>query len=252
MFETYPLVAAVQFEPSKLDVQKNVAVALQLSFEAAAKGASVIVLPELCMSGYSLTSPEEAASCSQDRLGYQTEAMSEISKRFGCHIIFGYVELHESRLYNSAAVVGPMGLEANVQKHNLYGADNMWAEPAESLHPVVITKAGRLGILICRDIMNNYRESYQFFSGDHRFYRQGSADTVALLTNWGSTYAYPDSSWVELGEELRSNVIVSNRVGTDGDVTFKGGSCIIDRDRRIWTNGSSFSDAAVVGGYVKL
>lgn len=244
------IVAAVQFEPKLLDVNRNLATALQLTFEAAAKGARVVVLPELCISGYVMHDKREAMSCAQDRHGYQTEAFTAIAQRFGCHVVFGYVELLEGMLYNSAAVVGPCGLEANAQKHNLWASDNMWAQPSEALAPVIITPAGRLGVLICRDGSNNYRESYQFHKPDHRFYRKGSVDTIALLTNWGGDYGYPDSSWVELVEETRANLIVSNRVGQERDLKFKGGSCVIDRDRRIWTNGSNFTEAAVVGGIV--
>lgn len=244
-----PIVAAVQLEPKLLDVHKNLATALQLSFEAAAKGARIVVLPELCLSGFVLRNPQEAMQCAQDRHGYQTEAFTEIARRFGCHVVFGYVELCEGKLYNSAAVVGPNGLEANAQKHNLWGSDNLWACPSEALNPVVITPVGRLGVLICRDAMNKYRESYRFEHGQ-RFYSRGSVDVVALLTNWGGDYGYPDSSWVELSEELDANIVVSNRVGKERDMKFKGGSCIIDRDRRVWTNGSSFTEAAVVGGVV--
>ena len=243
------IVAAVQFEPKLLDVHKNLATALQLSFEAAAKGARVVVLPELCIGGYVLREPREAMEVAQDRHGYQTEAFTAITQRFNCHIVFGYTELCEGKLYNSAAVVGPCGLEANAQKHNLWGSDNMWAQPSDALNPVVITPAGRLGVLICRDAMNKYRESYQF-AGDQKFYRRGGVDTIALLTNWGGDYGYPDSSWVELVEDTRANLIVSNRVGQERDLKFKGGSCVIDRDRRIWTNGSNFTEAAVVGGVV--
>lgn len=243
------LVAAVQFEPKLLDVNKNLATALQLSFEAAAKGARVVVLPELCIGGYVLHSPQEAMQVAQDRHGYQTEAFMAIAQRFNCRIVFGYTELLEGKLYNSAAVVGPCGLEANAQKHNLWGSDNLWAQPSEAINPVVITPAGRLGVLICRDAMNKYRDSYQFENGA-QFYQRGSIDTIALLTNWGGEYGYPDSTWVELVESTRANLIVSNRVGQERDLKFKGGSCIIDRDRRIWTNGSNFTEAAVVGGIV--
>lgn len=243
------IVAAIQFEPRLLDVHRNLATALQLTFEAAAKGARVVVLPELCVGGYVLRSPQEAMQVAQDRHGYQTEAFTAIAQRFNCHIVFGYTELLEGKLYNSAAVVGPYGLVANAQKHNLWGSDNMWAQPSEAQNPVVITPAGRLGVLICRDVMNKYRESYQF-NHDTKFYRRGSVDTIALLTNWGSDYGYPDSAWVELVEDTRANLIVSNRVGQERDLKFKGGSCVIDRNRRIWTHGSNFTEAAVVGGIV--
>jgi predicted amidohydrolase len=249
---TTPIVAAVQFQPKMLDVYANLKTAQQLAFEAASKGACLVVLPELCLSGYVLNSQREAADCAQESNGYQTAAFAPIAKKFNTHIVFGYVEHRDGKLYNSAAVVGPTGLVSNCQKHNLWGPDNMWAEMAESIHPVATTRAGRLGVLICRDVMNNYRDTYRHYNSENRFYRNGSVDTVALLTNWGSDYGYPDSSWVELAEETGANVVVSNRVGKERDLKFKGGSCVIDRNRKIWTNGSSFTDSAVVGGAVLL
>jgi len=246
------IVAAVQFQPKILDVHSNIAAAQQLAFEAAAKGAGLVVLPELCISGYSLRDKREASSCSQEKNGYQTEAFLPIARRFNAHIVFGYVELCEGKLYNSAAIVGPMGLEGNCRKHNLWGPDNLWAESADNIHPVINTRAGRLGTLICRDALNNYRESYRYFKHDNKFYRRGSVDTIALLTNWGSDYGYPDSTWVELVEETDANVVVSNRVGKERDLKFKGGSAVIDRNKKVWTHGSSFTESAVVGGIVLL
>jgi predicted amidohydrolase len=246
------IVASVQFCPVLLDVQKNIATGLQLAFEACAKGARVVVLPELCTSGYVLRSPQEAMSCAQEKDGYQTEAFSALAKKFNCHIIFGYVELCDGKLYNSAAVVGPKGLEGNFQKHNGYGSDNMWFTPSEQGPARVLTHAGRLGVLICRDAMNNFRESYYAYNPRHKFYNKGDVDTIALPCNWGGDYGYPDSAWVELAEKLRANIIVSNRTGKERDMEFKGGSAIIDRNCRIWTNGSSFTEAAVVGGVVIL
>lgn len=246
------IVAAVQFQPKLHDVHFNLKVAQQMAFEAAAKGASLVVLPELSISGYVLNDKNEAMNCAQDKCGYQTEAFVPIARRFNTHIVFGYVELSEGKLYNSAAVVGPSGVVANCRKHNLWGSDNLWAEAADNLHPVVPTRAGRLGILICRDVMNNYRDTYKFYQHENRFYKKGSVDTIALLTNWGSDYGYPDSSWMELAEETCANVVVSNRVGHERDLKFKGGSAVIDRNRKVYTNGSSFTEAAVVGGLVLL
>lgn len=244
------IVAAVQFEPKILDVHKNIAVAKQLAFEAAGKGAKIIVLPELCTSGYVLRSKAEAASCAQERDGYQTEAFIPIAKKFNTHIVFGYVELCEGKLYNSAAIIGPNGLAGNTQKHNLWGSDALWAESSECLSPVINTPVGRLGVLVCRDVMNNFRESYKFYKFENKFYKKGSVDSIALLTNWGSDFGYPDNSWIELSEETGANVIVANRIGKERDMKFKGGSCVIDRNKKVWTHGSSFTESAVVGGIV--
>lgn len=247
-----PIVAAVQYAPKLLDVNANVQTAQQMSFEAAAKGAALIVLPELCTSGYAIRDKREAMDCAQQKSGYQTEALLPIARRFNTRIVLGYVELFEGNLYNSAVVIGPGGVEANVRKHNLWGPDQLWATPAEEMHPVITTPVGRLGVLICRDVMNNYRDSYKYYKAEQRFYKKGSVDTIALLSNWGSDYGFPDSSWVELAEETGANVVVSNRVGEERDLKFKGGSAIIDRNRKVYSFGSSFTEAAVVGGVVIL
>ena len=246
------VVAAVQFEPILGRVQENLATALELTFEAAGKGAMLVVLPESCIGGYVLRSPEEALDVAQTRDGYQTCAFEPIARKFGCHIVFGYTELYEGKLYNSAAIVGPSGLVGNASKHNLYGSDALWAQPSEAPAPCIITPAGRLGVLICKDVSNRYRESYIFHQPQQRFYKMGSVDTIAVLSNWGPQYGFPDSAWIDLVEETRANVVVSNRVGVERDMSYKGGCAIIDRDRRIWTNGSSFTEACVVGGVVVL
>ena len=51
------IVAAIQFAPKLLEVHENLGTAAQLAHEAAAKGAGVIVLPEMCVSGYTLQNP---------------------------------------------------------------------------------------------------------------------------------------------------------------------------------------------------
>lgn len=246
------VVASVQFAPELLNVDKNLAIAKQLAFEAAAKGAQLVVLPELCISGFGLTSVKEAARCAQERNGYQTKAMQAIAEQFGCHVVFGYVELYEGKFYNAAAVVGPQGLVGNTQKHNRFGNDNNWATASECMDPVAITAAGRTGVLICRDSKNNFRETYAHYKPNHKFYKKGSVDTICLLTNWGNGFSFPDSAWTELSEGTSANVIVSNRVGKDRDLKFKGGSCICTRSGVLYTFGSSFTEAAVVGGLIEL
>lgn len=246
------IVAAVQFEPKILQVHENLGTAVQLVHEAALKGASVIVLPELCISGYALENSTEAIECAQQRDGYQTQAFTRIAESHNCHIVLGYVELRDGKLYNSAAVIGPKGLESNVQKHNLWANDYLWATPSEVVHPVIVTRAGRLGTLVCNDVLNNHRSTYKFYNENHRFYKKGSVDTIALLTNWGGEYGYPDNTWVDLSEQTCANVIVSNRIGEERNLKFKGGSVIIDRNKKVWTNGSSFTESAVVGGLIIL
>lgn len=238
------LVTSIQFAPLPHQPKKNLAKATQLVHEAAIKGAKIIVLPELCMSGRNLNTIREACNVAQEKNGYQTKALHEIALANNCFIVFGFVELCEGKLHNSAGIIGPAGLVGIGRKHNLDGNDYLWADMAENLHPIVPTPWGRIGILIGRDIINEERAS-QPFRVKQPFYRKGSLDVLCLLSNSSSDVGYPASPWMELCEGLGTNVIVSNELGLD-----KGGSCIIDREQNVHTFGSSFAETAVVGGYI--
>jgi len=242
------IVAACQFAPKLFEVDNNVAVAQQMTFEAFAKGARVVVLPECCTSGYSFQNEQEAAKCAQSRDGWQTQSFVQLCKSFNSHVVFGYVELHEGKLYNSAAIVGPKGLEGNSQKHNRFGSDALWATPSEAMFPIVLSAAGRLGCVICKDVRNNYRDSYVHYDPDHKFYRKGDVDTIALPVNWAQNFSFPGDAWLDLQESTAANVIVANRFGKERDTKFKGGSCVISRDGTVYTNGNEFDAPCIVGG----
>lgn len=247
-------VAAVQYCPSPKDVSRNLDVAQQMAYEAAIGKAVVVVLPELCMSGRNLESSIDAMECAQDRCGSQTAVMVQVAARTGCHIVFGYVELCDGVLYNSAAVVGPYGLEANVRKHNLWGNDHFWASPSNDLMPIVTTLAGRLGVLIGNDAMNNHRLTYDLYVPENRFYYKGSVDVIATLTNWNEGFVqpvnYPSDEWIRLAESTKACIIVSNTVFPEAVDSLHGGSCVIDKGMHVQKDGSSFLEPTIVYGRI--
>lgn len=244
------IVAGIQFT-SVDDVRENVKHALALCTEAACKGAQIIVLSELCTCSATLQSRIDAAAACQTVDGWQTERFAKLSLKTGATIVFGYCELAEGVFHNSACAVHRGDIVCNVRKHNLEGNDTLWAVPGEEeLFPVIITEVGRLGVLIGDDVLNNHTQSYRHFKHNERYYRQGSVDVIALCAATKSDYVYPDMRWIELARSTQSNVIVANRVGADKDLTFKGGSAIIDRRGGAQTYGSNFESDAVVGANV--
>ena len=54
-------VAAIQYAPVFMDVSANLKRLAQLVVQAAKQGAQLIVLPELCTTGYSIMGPKDAA-----------------------------------------------------------------------------------------------------------------------------------------------------------------------------------------------
>ena len=237
------IVAAVQFSAVQRDVRKNMSTAAQLAFEAGTKGARVIVLPELCMSGPKLRSDREAADCSQTLGGYQCDELRAVAGKFKCVIVHGYVEAFNNRFFSSAAIIGPSGaIAGNVRKRSLWGQDHIWATSGDDIAPmpVIVTSVGRIGVLLGEDAQN-------VSSTGGRHYRCGSIDVLCVMTDVVLEHGWPDGDWMKLAKSTRSNVVVSNSPGPN-----RGGSCVIDRALQPWTHGASFDDSTIVGGMVIL
>jgi predicted amidohydrolase len=242
------IVASVQFEPLRANPQVNMQLALQHTFEAAVKGARIVVLPELCVSGADLTM-KEAIQCSQIIEGYQTEMFMPLCRRYHLLVVFGYPELFEGEMHNSAVIVGGNGPVANARKKCLEGRDFRWAKPGDdSIPPVVIHEGIRVGALLSQDARNHQRDSAAWARFSGPFYRKGMVDLICIPSARQESLSFPDSQWVQLAEETCSNVVVSNLVFDDPHGRTGGGSCIIDRNLRVWSHGSSLTGPAVVGG----
>lgn len=249
----YVVSAAIQMSPTVGDVKSNIEKATELTLEAARKHARIIVLPELCTSGHTLRSHDEAMLCAQRVNGVQTQIFSKIAKSFNAYIAFGYVERRGDALFNSQCLVANDGdIVANYAKYNLWGSDFMWATPGVDFPPIVKTKLCSIGLLVCRDIINHQRQSSDDYDAQLRFYRPNSVDVVALSSNWGDGFGFPDVTWMEFVESVKCNLIVSNRHGDDRDMDFKGASAVIDRRMRVHTNGLVFNDDCVVGGVIEV
>jgi len=237
--------AAIQFTPKNDVLEENLAVAQQLAFEALAKGARVVVLPELCISGKNLNSEREAAVFAQEVDGYQSLMFTELARRYNAYIAFGYVELSEAVLYNSIVLIGPSGPMANYRKKTLDGSDFLWATKGDVDPPILYTNYGRIGMLLGDDVSNKIVVRSSLMKTTKELYAYGSVDIMCCATSvLGDNTTLPDSSWVSLCENVGCNVIISNAILSNNG----GGSCIVDKNMHVWISEDSWEDYSVVGG----
>jgi predicted amidohydrolase len=140
-------VACAQLAPVIGDAEGNAARALAAIEEAAARGAAVVVLPELALSGYVFEDAGEARA-----LATPVEAL-EAWSRPGLVVVGGFCEAGEDgRLFNSAAVVDGSGVRAVYRKVHLWDREPSWFTPGSDPPPVVETAAGRVGAIVCFDL----------------------------------------------------------------------------------------------------
>jgi N-carbamoylputrescine amidase len=169
-------IACVQMEPVVGEKEQNVRRTLEFIGTAAANGARLIVLPELCNSGYVFNSREEAFALAEEvPIGPTCRAWEDLARTHGLHIVAGISERDGQALYNAAVVIGPSGHVGTFRKVHLWSEENLFFEPGNLGLPVFRTPLGRVGTLICYD---------GWFPESYRLCALQGADIVCVPTNW--------------------------------------------------------------------
>ncbi|WP_019203672.1 carbon-nitrogen hydrolase family protein [Tsukamurella sp. 1534] len=134
------------------DVAGNLAAIDDAAGRAAARGAHIVVTPELSVTGYDIG--DAAAELARPRGGEYHAAVAAIAARHGVAILFGYPERDGGTVFNAAAVVAPDGAElAHYRKTHLFGdLDRAQFAPGDEL-PVTFPFGGlTCGLLVCYDV----------------------------------------------------------------------------------------------------
>ncbi len=174
--EAFVKIACIQMEPIVGEKERNVRRTLDLVENAAAQGARLIVLPELCNSGYVFESREEAFALAEEvPNGPTCRAWTEIARTHGLHLVAGITERDGPALYNAAVVIGPSGHVGTFRKVHLWNEENLFFEPGNLGFPVFRTPLGRIGTFICYD---------GWFPESYRLCALQGADIVCIPTNW--------------------------------------------------------------------
>jgi 5-aminopentanamidase len=147
------LVGCQQIAPAVGELEGNRRLARDAVREAVSAGARLVVLPELCTSGYVFESPEEARACSEPADGPSLRTWAEEAARGDAVVVGGFCELGEDGLlYNSAAVVDGGGVLGVYRKLHLWDREQLVFEPGRECAPVLETRVGRVGVGVCYDL----------------------------------------------------------------------------------------------------
>ncbi len=85
--------------------------------------ADLLVAPELSISGYVFASREESAGLAETLPGPSTQLLQEACRQTGGRAVLGIAEKAADGFYNSAALVGPGGVEGVYRKTHLFGEE---------------------------------------------------------------------------------------------------------------------------------
>ena len=146
-------VAAVEFNPEFMELEKNIIAAAAMAEKAAQNGARLIVLPEAAVSGYIYRDLAQFLPFMDTVPGKTTDALSAVTQKYNCYIAIGIAEIDRDTglTYNTGALIGPQGYIGKYRKNGLNPSDILWFVPGNTGYPVFETELGRITMIICYD-----------------------------------------------------------------------------------------------------
>lgn len=228
-------ISYMQFSPVLGDLQATMDKIDQLS--ARCVGADLLVLPELCNSGYNFRSKQQAWETSEEVEGSQFLAfLRALCQRLDCHLVTGFNERHGDVLYNSAVLLNPWGYMGRYRKLHLFLNEKDYFEPGDEGLPVFDIGLCRVGMLVCFDWI---------FPEAWRVLTLSGADVICHPSN----LVLPGLAQRAVPVHAVTNrvyVITANRVGTEGDLTFTGASTIASPRGEVLAQAPAQGEAVVV------
>lgn len=213
--------AVVQFEPEDGNIEGNLAKIEQYIAKAAANGAKLVVLPEICDIGYNF---DEIARKAESSPNKSTAAIAKLAKEKRAIIVAGLAERRKDGLYNTAVIFDSNGdIKAVYDKTHLcplppFDEPKVF-KPGNSIFVTEI-EGIKLGVTICFDI--RFPEVYRKLAGE-------GAQVIIHPT------AFPKIRIGQLEACLCARAIenqyfiaTANFCGMSGNVEFGGCSMIVD------------------------
>jgi len=230
-------IAVAQFNATVGDLTGNVERIVACAVEAKARGAHVLLTPELALSGY----PPEDLLLRPDFYRACARALEDLAARVeGIALVVGYPEEHGGRCYNAAAVLENGRQKAIYRKMRLPNYDvfdeKRYFEAGSE--PCVVELNGvRCGLNICADIWE---------AGAAEAARDEGAELLLVL-NASPCHLDKTRERVQvLAERVEATgipAIYCNLVGGQDELVFDGDSFALDAQKRVCMRLPQFEEA---------
>ena len=217
-------IALFQGPPRPLDVPGNLQRLQHQAQLAAARGAQLLVCPEMFLTGYNIGS-EHVERLAEADDGPSAMAVVEIAQAHRIAIAYGYPERGEDgAVYNSVQLINAHGSSlCNYRKTHLFGElDRTMFSPGADHFPVVELDGWKVGMLICYDI--------EFPENARRLALEG-AELILVPTANMTPYDFVCQVTVRSrAQENQCYLVYANYCGAEDEIHYCGQSSIIGPD----------------------
>jgi NAD+ synthetase len=236
-------IAVAQFNATVGDLTGNVERIIDCASRAKARGAQVLLTPELALCGY----PPEDLLLRPDFYRACKLALADLAARVeGIALVVGHPEESEGRCYNAATVIENGRQLAVYRKNNLpnyevFDEKRYFSAGSEAC---VVTLAGvRCGISICEDV---------WVAGTAEQARRSGAELLLVLNASPCHLEKHQQRTQVLGDLVEAAgvpAIYANLVGGQDELVFDGASFALNADRSCRMRLPSFEEALGIVDY---
>lgn len=245
-------IAVIQAEPVMFNKAACLEKALGIIDEAALNGAELIVFPELFIPGYpyGLTFGYTVGSRTKDgrsdwKLYYDNSItadgeealrLAEKAKQYGVYISVGYSERDTvtGTLYNSNLMISPEGEIMNHRKLKPTGSERVvWGDANRDYFPVMETKWGPMGNLICWESYMPLARAALYQKGISLYISPNTndnpewQDTIRHIAIEGHCY-FINCDMIITKSSYPKELHCDDEIAKLSDIPCRGGSCVID------------------------
>jgi predicted amidohydrolase len=235
------------------DRGENLERALAAMAAAAARGAEMVVFPEIVLDRFfpQHPSPERgvcppaAAALAEPIPGPTTERLAARARELSLVTVFNLYEVDGGRTFDSSPVIDADGSLLGVTRMlHITDYDGFheqdYYHPGDTGAPVYETRAGRVGVAICYD--RHYPEYLRALA-------LAGADLV-VIPQAGTLGEWPEGLFeAEVRTAAFQNgyfAALCNRVGVEEKLTFAGESFAVDPDGRVIARGKRLEEDLVI------
>ncbi len=210
--------AVIQYKSIKGEIEENRFKIKNLCIKALEQEVKLIVLPEMCLTGYIWLEKESIFKLAEENKGESFKFFSDICKKNKCHIAYGFAENDNDNFYNSQSLIGEKGeLLLCYRKVHLFLVDEIWALPGNKGFMNIETPLGKMGLGICMDI--NFDDFVEF-------HKRNKTDLLLFSSNWLEQNINVHNYWKERLNGFKKTVLISNTFGIEDDIEFCGQSAV--------------------------
>lgn len=236
-------VALAQISCKVGDKKHNVNVIKKNVKEAKKRNATLIIFPELSLTGY--VNRDLAYELAEPIPGLTTRSLEEITKKEDIYMVLGMPERSEKArgvLYNTAVLLGPDGFIGKYRKmhlptHSVFEEKRYFRLGYQA--QVFETGIGKLGVTICYDI---------FFPEVSRLLRLRGSQLIVCISASPAIRRGFFEAFI-LARALENTVFLAyvNLVGVENGLQFWGGSRIVSPNGNIIAQAKLDEEDLVIG-----